>query len=134
MAEAALVLVVDDDLNLLKMVSRTLELEGYRVLTAGNGKQALLLIEKQNPDLVLLDIMMPGMDGFEVCERVRDFSNVPVVMLTAKGQIEDIRHGLDLGADDYMTKPFGADELLARVKAVLRRSDAPEEAPSGPRA
>lgn len=129
MAEEALVLVVDDDLNLLKMVSRTLELEGYRVLTAGNGKQALLVIEKQNPDLVLLDIMMPGMDGFEVCERVRDFSNIPIVMLTAKGQIEDIRHGLDLGADDYMTKPFGADELLARVKAVLRRSDAPDTAP-----
>jgi len=121
-AKKTTVLTADDDPQLLRLVTRNLELEGYEVIAARDGQEALQLIEARAPDLVLLDIMMPRMDGFTVCERVREFSNVPIIILTARGQDQDKIRGLDLGADDYLTKPFSVDELLARVRAVVRRS------------
>ncbi len=117
------ILTADDDPQLLRLVARNLQLEGYEVLTASDGKQALEQIEAMLPDLVLLDVMMPKMDGFTVCQRVREFSTVPVIMVTARGQDQDKVRGLDMGADDYLTKPFSVDELLARVRAVLRRTN-----------
>jgi CheY-like chemotaxis protein len=116
------VLVADDDPRLLKLVQRNLELNGYRVLTAMDGTNALKMAEAEELDLLLLDIMMPGMDGRDVCRRVREFSTVPIIMLTAREAEEDKVSGLDAGADDYLTKPFGSLELLARVRAALRRS------------
>src|SRR5207302_10985657 len=104
------------------LVTRNLQFEGYEVIPASNGQQALEEIEEQVPDLVLLDVMMPKMDGFTVCHRVREFSTVPIIIVTARGQDQDKVRGLDLGADDYLTKPFSVDELLARVRAVLRRT------------
>jgi len=124
-----MILAVDDDPGLLKLVRRNLELEGYQVMTAGDGKAAMQLIEADEPTLIILDVMMPGLDGFQVCGRVRQFSEVPIIMLTAKGRMEDVVEGLGIGADDYVIKPFGTDELLARVKAVLRRAKFPEEMP-----
>ncbi len=121
------ILIVDDDLQLLQLVALNLELEGYAVLLAGDGKQALMLVETQAPDLVLLDVMMPRMDGFTVCHRVRAFSTVPIIIVTAKGRSQDRVRGLDLGADDYLTKPLNMDELLARVRAVLRRAQFQED-------
>ena len=115
-------MTADDDPQLLRLISRNLQLEGYDVLTASDGQQALELIENNSPDLVLLDVMMPRMDGFTVCYRVREFSSVPIIIITARGQDQDKVRGLDLGADDYLTKPFSVDELLARVRSVLRRS------------
>ncbi|MEO8970292.1 MAG: response regulator transcription factor [Ktedonobacteraceae bacterium] len=116
------ILTADDDPQLLRLITRTLQLEGYEVLSASDGQQALSLIENNAPDAVLLDVMMPRMDGFTVCQRVREFSLVPIIIVTARGQDQDKIRGLDLGADDYLTKPFSLDELLARVRAVLRRS------------
>lgn len=116
------ILIVDDDLQLLQLVALNLELEGYAVLLAGDGKQALSQIERHAPDLVLLDVMMPRMDGFTVCHRVREFSTIPIIIVTAKGRSQDKVRGLNLGADDYLTKPLDMDELLARVRAVLRRA------------
>ncbi len=121
-AKKTTVLTADDDPQLLRLVARNLQLEGYEVITASDGKQALELIETRIPDLVLLDVMMPKMDGFTVCHRVREFSAVPIIIITARGQDQDKVRGLDLGADDYLTKPFSVDELLARVRAVLRRA------------
>ena len=121
-AKRTTILTADDDPQLLRLVSRNLELEDYEVITASNGQQALEMIEFQMPDLVLLDVMMPKMDGFTVCQRVRAFSTVPILLITARGQDQDKVRGLDLGADDYLTKPFSVDELLARVRAVLRRA------------
>lgn len=120
-AKKTTVLTADDDPQLLRLVARNLELEGYNVLTASDGELALEQIEAHVPDLVLLDVMMPRMDGFTVCHRVREFSAVPIIIVTARGQDLDKVRGLDLGADDYLTKPFSVDELLARVRAVLRR-------------
>ncbi len=116
------ILVADDDPQLLRLVTRNLQFEGYEVLPASDGQQALEQIEAQRPDLVLLDVMMPKLDGFSVCHRVREFSAVPIILVTARGQEQDKIRGLDLGADDYLTKPFSVDELLARVRAVLRRA------------
>ncbi len=116
------VVVADDDPQLLRLVTRNLQLEGYDVISASDGQQALEQIEATAPDLALLDVMMPRLDGFTVCERVREFSSLPIIMVTARGQDQDKVHGLDLGADDYLTKPFSVDELLARVRAVLRRA------------
>ncbi len=116
------VLTADDDPQLLRLVARNLELEDYQVLVASDGQQALEQIEQHAPDLVLLDVMMPRMDGFTVCQRVREFSAVPIIIVTARGQDQDKVRGLDLGADDYLTKPFSIEELLARVRAVLRRA------------
>ena len=121
-AKKTTILAADDDPQLLRLITRNLQLEGYDVLAASDGQQALELIEDNDPDLVLLDVMMPKMDGFTVCYRVREFSAVPILIITARGQDQDKVRGLDLGADDYLTKPFNVDELLARVRAVLRRS------------
>ena len=121
-AKKTTILTADDDPQLLRLVTRNLQLEGYEVLAASDGQQALELIENHAPDLVLLDVTMPRMDGFTVCQRVRAFSAVPIIIVTARGQDQDKVRGLDLGADDYLTKPFSVDELLARVRAVLRRA------------
>jgi DNA-binding response OmpR family regulator len=121
-AKKTTILTADDDPQLLRLVVRNLEFEGYKVLAASNGQQALEQIEASAPDLVLLDVMMPKMEGFTVCQRVREFSSVPIIIVTARGQQQDKIRGLDLGADDYLTKPFSVDELLARVRSVLRRA------------
>lgn len=117
-----LVLVVDDDIRILRMMKRMLELEGFRAISADCGETALKIFDRETPALVLLDIMMPGMDGFEVCRRIREFSKVPIIMVTAKGDDKEKVEGLNVGADDYVTKPFSASELAARVRAVLRRA------------
>ena len=116
------IVAADDDPQLLRLVTRNLEFEGYEVLPVSDGQQALEQVEAHSPDLVLLDVMMPRMDGFTVCQRIREFSTVPIIIVTARGQDQDKVRGLDLGADDYLTKPFSVDELLARVRAVLRRA------------
>jgi DNA-binding response OmpR family regulator len=116
------ILTADDDPQLLRLMTRNLQLEGYDVLAASDGQQALEQIEHNAPDLVLLDVMMPKMDGFSVCHRIREFSSVPIIIVTARGHDQDKVRGFDLGADDYLTKPFGVEELLARVHAVLRRA------------
>ena len=116
------ILTADDDPQLLRLVTRNLQLEGYDVVAVSDGQQALDQIEAQKFDLVILDVMMPKMDGFTVCERVREFSSVPIIIVTARGQDQDKIRGLDIGADDYLTKPFSVEELLARVRAVMRRS------------
>jgi len=121
-AKKTKVLAADDDPQLLRLVARNLQLEGYDVVAVSDGQQALEQIEASAPDLILLDVMMPKLDGFAVLERVREFSTVPAIILTARGQDQDKVRGLDLGADDYLTKPFSVDELLARVRSVLRRS------------
>lgn len=118
------VLVVDDDVNVRDVVRRYLEHAGYRVALAGTGEQALQLAEEADPDLVVLDLMLPGMDGFEVCRRLRQRGQVPVVMLTARGEEDDRIAGLQLGADDYVAKPFSPRELVLRVTSVLRRTSA----------
>ena len=121
-AKKPTILAADDDPQLLRLMRRNLEFEGYEALAASDGQQALAQIESQPLDLVLLDVMMPKMDGFTVCQLVREFSAVPIIIVTARGQDQDKVRGLDLGADDYLTKPFSVEELLARVRAVLRRS------------
>jgi DNA-binding response OmpR family regulator len=121
-AKKTTILTADDDPQLLRLVARNLELEDYDVLTASDGKQALEQIEQHAPDLVLLDVMMPRMDGFTVTSRLRECSAVPIIIVTARGQDQDKVRGLDLGADDYLTKPFSIEELLARVRSVLRRA------------
>lgn len=115
------ILVVDDDTEILDMLSRGLKFEGYEVETAANGEKALLRFRESAPDLVLLDVMMPGMDGMEVAREMRKLRDTPVLMLTAKDAVADKIAGLDAGADDYIVKPFDFDELLARVRAHLRR-------------
>ncbi len=116
------IVVADDDAQLLRLITRNLQLEGYEVVAVSDGQQALEQIQAEAPDLALLDVMMPRLDGFAVCARVREFSSLPIIIVTARGQDQDKVQGLDLGADDYLTKPFSVDELLARVRAVLRRS------------
>jgi DNA-binding response OmpR family regulator len=116
-----LVLVVDDEPRMTNFIRLNLELEGMRIATATNGREALDSAREDMPDLVLLDVMMPTMDGFETLKRLRQFSPVPVIMLTAKDDEEDRVRGLELGADDYIGKPFSHRELLSRIKAVLRR-------------
>jgi two-component system KDP operon response regulator KdpE len=118
-----LVLVADDEPRITKLVSIALGEEGFRVVTASSGAEALQKAEEIRPDIVLLDIVMPDMDGIEVMRQLRERRPVPVILLTAKGSISDKAKGLDLGADDYIAKPFHPDELAARVRAVLRRSD-----------
>jgi DNA-binding response OmpR family regulator len=122
-AKNTTLVAADDDPGLLRLMTRNLQLEGFDVLAASDGQQALEFIENNAPDLVLLDVLMPKMDGFTVCSRVREFSAVPIIIVTALGQDQDKVRGLDLGADDYLTKPFSVEELLARVRAVLRRSE-----------
>ncbi|MCB0200305.1 MAG: response regulator transcription factor, partial [Anaerolineae bacterium] len=118
------VLVVDDDAPSLKMTAFLLAEDGYEVFTADNGIDGLRLIEEKLPDLVILDVMMPGMDGLQVTQRVRATMNLPIIILSAKGETADRVTGLDVGADDYLAKPFEPSELLARVRSVLRRADA----------
>ncbi len=118
------ILVVDDDPPSVKMTSFLLREEGYDVLTANNGHDALTIIETERPDLILLDVMMPGMDGFDTLRTIRTRHAIPVIFLSAKGETSDRVAGLELGADDYLAKPFEPSELLARVKAVLRRTEA----------
>jgi two-component system KDP operon response regulator KdpE len=120
-----LVLVVDDEPRMVRFVRMNLELEGYRVIQAGTGMEALEKVRDDLPDLVVLDIMMPEMDGFETLARLREISTVPVIMLTVKGDEEDRIRGLELGADDYVTKPFSPRELASRIRAVLRRAEMP---------
>ncbi|HSP72924.1 MAG TPA: response regulator transcription factor [Gaiellaceae bacterium] len=120
------ILAVDDEPRYLEIIGFNLEAAGYRVDGAASGEEALELLAAEEPDLIVLDVMLPGIDGFEVCRRVRERSSCPIIMLTAKGAEEDKVRGLRLGADDYVTKPFSAQELLARVEAVLRRARAPE--------
>lgn len=116
------VLVVDDEQNIVNIIAFNLKKEGYEVLTAGDGEEAVEIVEKHQPDLILLDIMMPKMDGYEACRKIREKYNMPIIMLTARAEELDKVLGLEMGADDYVTKPFGTRELIARVKANLRRS------------
>ncbi len=118
------ILVVDDDRPSLKMTAFLLREEGYTVFTADNGHDALRIIDEKTPDLLILDVMMPGMDGWEVTRQLRRTTNLPIIILSAKGETSDRVYGLDLGADDYLAKPFEPAELLARVRAVLRRAEA----------
>jgi two-component system KDP operon response regulator KdpE len=115
-------LIAEDESALLDFVSRNLRARGFQVLEAHNGLEALDLWEREHPDLLILDIMMPRLDGLEVCRRVREIDTVPIILLTALDSESDRVAALDMGADDYLTKPFGVEELLARVRAVLRRS------------
>lgn len=119
---AARVLIIEDDPSIGKLLRRALMLEGYEVEWATTGPEGLRLFEQTTPDLVILDLMLPGMDGIEVCRRMRETSQVPILMLTARDAVEDRVLGLDSGADDYVVKPFDVDELLARLRAHLRRS------------
>lgn len=116
------ILVVDDDLNICELLKLYLENEGYTAFVANDGQAAVDTFAAKNPDLVLLDIMLPKMDGWQVCREIRKTSSVPIIMLTAKGETFDKVLGLELGADDYVTKPFDAKEVMARIKAVIRRS------------
>jgi DNA-binding response OmpR family regulator len=117
------ILAVDDDHNNLKMLTFLLSEEGYEVITTDNGEEALELVRDESPDLVILDVMMPKVGGLEVCRRIRQTMDVPIIILSAKGETSDRVLGLELGADDYLSKPFEPSELLARVRAVLRRSE-----------
>ena len=123
------ILVVDDEKNIVQLARLYLNNEGYRVEAAHDGKQALEKAKSLRPDLIVLDIMMPEMDGLTVCKEIRKTSNVPVIILTARGDDIDRIVGLEIGADDYMAKPFNPRELVARVKAVLRRSQGERDAP-----
>ena len=120
-----LILLVDDEANIIHLAAMYLEKEGYRTITANNGLTALDLAEKEDPSLIVLDLMLPELDGWEVCKRLRQRSDVPILMLTARDDDIDKIVGLELGADDYMTKPFNPRELVARVKAILRRVEPP---------
>jgi two-component system KDP operon response regulator KdpE len=122
------VLVVEDEPRVVRLISEVLKAVSYQVVTAVSGESAIEMFALEQPDLVLLDILLPhGPNGYEVCRRIREFSNVPVIMLTAKAQESEMLRGFDVGADDYLTKPFSAKELIARVRAVLRRSERSEE-------
>jgi two-component system, OmpR family, response regulator VicR len=120
------ILVVDDEKPIVDILQYNLEKEGYRVVTAFNGEEALLQVEAENPDLIILDIMLPRKDGFTVCKEIRSSHDIPIIMLTAKELEMDKVIGLELGADDYVTKPFSAREVTARVKAILRRTQMKE--------
>ena len=118
------ILIIDDDAALAKIVQINLEREGYRTVVASSGVEGLQKAYSNQPNLVILDIMMPGMDGWVTCRRLREISDVPIIMLTARGMEADVVKGLELGADDYIVKPFGTKVLLARIHALLRRTDA----------
>ena len=122
------ILVIEDDEEILRLMQRALVFEGYKVVLADDGHLGLEVAQKEKPDLIILDLMLPGMDGMEVCLRLRQFTKSPIMMVTAKDKIGDRVSGLDAGADDYLVKPFSIEELLARVRALLRRTveDRPE--------
>ena len=127
----AKILVVDDDLNICELLKLYLENDGYTVFTANDGQAAVEQFQNKTPDLILLDIMLPKMDGWQVCREIRKSSSVPIIMLTAKGETFDKVLGLELGADDYVVKPFDAKEVMARIKAVLRRTKGDAETAEG---
>lgn len=129
---APTLLVVDDEQNIVDVLKLNLEREGYRVLTASDGNSAVHIALQMSPDLILLDCMLPGMDGFDVCKKIRTHSTVPILMLTAKAEEIDKIIGLELGADDYITKPFSVREVLARIKAHLRRYSYAEQSQANP--
>ncbi|MGQ9558421.1 MAG: response regulator transcription factor [Desulfurispora sp.] len=122
------VLVIDDDPKITALLRRALTFEGYEVITAASGQEGVDMALQEAPDLIVLDIMLPGLDGWEVCRQLRQHSTVPILMLTARDEVADRVKGLNLGADDYLVKPFALEELLARVHAMLRRSKQLEEA------
>ncbi len=122
------ILVVDDEPRMIRFIRMNLELEGYTVFEADDGLRALQQVRDTLPDLIILDVMMPELDGFETLRALREFSSVPVIMLTARAEEDDRVRGLELGADDYVTKPFSPRELVSRVKAVLRRTESPAPA------
>jgi len=124
MSSSKKILIVDDEPQIIEFITMNLELEGFQVLAARDGYEALEKVTRELPDVVILDVMMPDMDGFETLERIRKLSSVPVIFLSVKGQEFDRIYGLDLGADDYMTKPFSPRELVSRIRAVLRRTEA----------
>ncbi|MBQ0097553.1 MAG: response regulator transcription factor [Oscillospiraceae bacterium] len=123
----AKILIVDDDTNICELLRLYIEKEGYTTVIANDGEEAVSLFEKEKPSLVLLDIMLPKLDGWQVCREIRKTSECPIIMLTAKGEVFDKILGLELGADDYVVKPFEAKEVVARIRAVLRRSGANED-------
>ncbi len=118
----AKILVVDDEPHMVKLIEANLRVAGYEVVSATDGRSALEAVANEQPDLMILDIMLPHMDGYEVCRRIREYSAVPILMLTARGSETDLVHGFDVGADDYLVKPFAISELLVRVRAILKRS------------
>ena len=128
------ILIIDDDIKTVDLIRLYLEREKYRVLVAYDGEQALALARQREPDLIILDWMLPKIDGLDVCRILRAESNVPIIMLTAKATEEDTLQGLDLGADDYVTKPFSPRELVARVRVVLRRASAKQQEDQPPEA
>ena len=121
MADPAKIFIVEDEKPIARLLQLTLEREGFKTASEPNGRRAYERILQEKYDLVLLDVMLPEMDGMEICKRVREVSDVPIIMLTARDEVRDKVEGLDLGADDYMTKPFAAEELLARIRGALRR-------------
>lgn len=124
---ASKIMIVDDDLNICELLRLYVAKEGYAVVTANDGEQAVETFNREQPNLVLLDIMLPKLDGWQVCREIRKNSNCPIIMLTAKGEVFDKILGLELGADDYIVKPFEAKEVIARIRAVLRRSNISEK-------
>jgi two-component system KDP operon response regulator KdpE len=125
------ILIIEDDLTLSKLLAERLSARGYEAYTAPDGQEGLRLAYETHPDLVILDIMMPGMDGWQVCQRLREMSSLPILVLTAKGEQDDIIRGLQLGADDYVKKPFDLTELELRIEAILRRmQSAPSSEPA----
>ncbi len=125
---AGKILVVDDDINICELLRLYIEKEDFQVIIANDGNEALKLFESERPDFVMLDIMLPGLDGWQVCREIRKQSQCPIIMLTAKGEVFDKVLGLELGADDYVVKPFEAKEVVARIRAVMRRTGQPEAA------
>ena len=121
------ILIVDDDQNICELLRLYIEKEGYATVIANDGVQAVEMFNKEQPSLILLDIMLPKMDGWQVCREIRKTSDAPIIMLTAKGEVFDKILGLELGADDYVVKPFEAKEVVARIRAVLRRAGGPDE-------
>lgn len=121
------ILIVDDDRNIVELLRLYIEKEGYLTVTASNGREAINAFGREKPDLIILDVMMPEVDGWQVCKEIRKTSDTPIIMLTAKGETFDKVLGLELGADDYMVKPFETKELMARIKAVLRRFDSKDK-------
>lgn len=126
------ILIVDDELGIIKFLQANLQANSYETLAASDGAEALQKVEMELPDLIILDIMMPKIDGFEVCRRIREWSQIPIIMLSARGDEADKIKCLDLGADDYLSKSFGKKELAARVRAVLRRTEAATTIPTRP--
>ena len=127
------ILIVEDQPQIVRLITGVLKAVGYDVISTSSGESAIEMTVMENPALILLDIMFPqGIDGFEVCRRIRHFSDIPIIMITAKAKENDKLRGFDVGADDYLTKPFSARELVARIKAVLRRSSRPDETITAP--